>query len=81
MGRMRGGIVAPLHQQDEDMAQNGDSAEGGERLVGFKLIDLSGVHPDRSSEWDPAGVVDYGDTEELFNIAMDRMVAGKQQSA
>lgn len=81
MGRMRGGIVAPQHQQDEDMAQNRDSAGAGERLVGFKLIDLSGVHPDRSSEWEPAGVVDYGDTEELFNIAMDRMVAGKEQSA
>jgi hypothetical protein len=63
-------------QQQEDGIELG-AAAGGVGLQGFRLIDLSGVHPDRSSEGEPAGVVEYGDTQELFNIAMDRMVAGE----
>jgi hypothetical protein len=58
----------------------GDSSNGGstpQGLQGFRLIDLAGVNPDRREEADAAGSVMYAeDTEALFNIAMDRMVAG-----
>lgn len=73
MARLQGGQVNTTqhqHQPDEE-----DGALQG--LQAFKLVDLSGVNPDRSSEQEPAGVVNYGDTQELFNIAMDRMVAGE----
>jgi hypothetical protein len=53
---------------------DGDS----EGLQGFKLIDLASVNPKRKKEADAAGSVMYAeDTEALFNIAMDRMVAGE----
>jgi hypothetical protein len=68
-------LMARLIGQPSDQQQQGEGSEVGASLEGFRLIDLSGV-PDRSSEAEPAGEVSYGDTDALFNIAMERMVAG-----
>jgi hypothetical protein len=61
---------------DHHHQQQGEGSAVGARLEGFRLIDLSGV-PDRSSEAGPAGEVEYGNTDALFSIAMERMVAGE----
>jgi hypothetical protein len=68
-------LMARLVGQPSDQ-QQGEGSGLGARLEGFRLIDLSGV-PDRSSEEEPAGEVQYGDTDALFSIAMERMVAGE----
>lgn len=71
MGHLMGG--SGLQGQDAD--GGGGDPQG---LQGFKLIDLAGVNPDRREEADAAGSVTYAeDTEALFNIAMERMVAGE----
>lgn len=70
-------LQAPQHHQQQ---QEAPMPAGSERLQleGFRLIDLAGVNADRSSEKEAAGVVAYGDTEVLFDIALDRMVAGEE---
>lgn len=71
-------LMHRLRGQPADQQQQGaNSGISTDRLEGFKLIDLSRVHPERSSEAEPAGAVSYGDTDVLFNIAMERMVAGE----
>lgn len=69
-------LMARLMGQPSDQQQQGEDSGVGTSLEGFRLIDLSGV-PDRSSEAEPAGEVSYGDTDALFSIAMERMVAGE----
>lgn len=58
-------------------AEAGAQPEATEQLQGFKLIDLSGVTADRASEQEDGGAVKYGDADVIFNIALDRMVAGR----
>jgi hypothetical protein len=55
------------------------SSEGsqGSELEGFRLVDVSGLRDDVSSEAQDPGSVAYGDSAELFAIAMERMVAGE----
>jgi hypothetical protein len=55
------------------------SGEGAE-LQGFRLVDVSGLRDDVSSEAEDPGSVAYGDSAELFAIAMERMVAGEGRS-
>uniref|UniRef100_A0A383VJ19 VWFA domain-containing protein n=1 Tax=Tetradesmus obliquus TaxID=3088 RepID=A0A383VJ19_TETOB len=77
------GVALPPPQR------NGPAAAGGggdgdeydyydsdvEQLEGFRLVDVSGMRADVSSEADHLGSVAYGDSEALFAIAMERMVA------
>lgn len=56
--------------QDEGTVQ-------ADQLQGFKLADLSNVNANRATEQDEAGTLAEGDTEVIFQIAMQRMVAGE----
>jgi len=58
------------HQGEEGEVPQAD------QLQGFKLIDLAGITVDRTSEQEQPGTVAYGDADVIFNIAMERMVAG-----
>ncbi|WIA35205.1 hypothetical protein OEZ86_003668 [Tetradesmus obliquus] len=69
MPRMEGAAL-PQPQQD-----NGPAGSAAAQLEGFRLVDVSGLRADVSSEADHLGSVAYGDSEALFAIAMERMVA------
>jgi hypothetical protein len=58
-------------------AANDGSSEGSADLEGFRLVDVSALRGDVSSEEEDPGSVAYGDSAELFAIAMERMVAGE----
>lgn len=83
---LAGGLVSVVrsltgHLMGGSRLQGQGANEGGhlEGLQSFKLIDLAGVNPKRIEETDAAGSVSYAeDTEALFNIAMERMVAGQR---
>jgi hypothetical protein len=68
---------------DNPAAANGaaNGAGSGFELEGFRLVDVSGLHEGVSSEGDDLGAVAYGDSEALFAIAMERMVAGEAAAA
>lgn len=56
-------------------AEEGEAPQA-DQLQGFKLIDLAGITVDRTGEQEQPGTVAYGDADVIFNIAMERMVAG-----
>jgi hypothetical protein len=70
------GVQMPESNQQQH-AGPGAAADDGFELRGFKLIDVSGLNEERSCESDEEGTATYGDSEVLFEIAMDRMVAGE----
>jgi hypothetical protein len=59
-------------------AGSSEGAQGSE-LEGFRLVDVSGLRDDVSSEAEDPGSVAFGDSAQLFAIAMERMVAGERR--
>ena len=77
LGRLIGRRLQQQPQPED--AEDGQVPQAEQGLQGFKLIDLSGLK-NRASEQEEAGTVAYGDAEVIFNIAMERMVAGESWS-
>jgi hypothetical protein len=70
------GVQLPAGNQQQQTGP-GAAADDELDLSGFKLIDVSGLNAERSCEGDEAGTAVYGDGEVLFEIAMNRLVAGE----
>jgi len=68
-------VVKMLLLRVQGAAAGEGAVEAADELPGFKLIDVSGLNPERESERAAAGEVAYGDNAAIFRIAMERMVA------